>query len=132
MKVHSCRRRAILGNAQKRFVLVLEGLRISLETLRLFLDNKLSLGRYHREFRREVGLAILGKEMHVSIIEGFGGEHRLQKKDKRVAWFFLERRNHEGQRKKNSTHLKKKIWRDEKRKSGVEKRWVVLLTGIGV
>ena len=85
MKVHSCRRRAILGNAQKRFVLVLEGLRISLETLRLFLDNKLSLGRYHREFRREVGLAILGKEMHVSIIEGFGGEHRLQKKDKRVA-----------------------------------------------
>lgn len=73
-----------MGNAQKGFFLVLEGLRISLETLRLFLDKRLSLGRYHREFGREVGLASLEKEMYVSAIEGFGGKHRLQKEDKRV------------------------------------------------
>ena len=66
--------------------MVWEGLRISLETLRLFLDNRLSLGRYHRDFGRKVGLAILEKEMYVSI-EGFGGEHRLQKKDKRLPDF---------------------------------------------
>ena len=66
------------------FSFFLEGSRISLETLRLFFDKRLSLGRYHREFGREVGLAILEKEMYVFTIEGFGGEHRLQKEDKRV------------------------------------------------
>ena len=41
MKVHNCKQRAIFGDihAQKGF-LVLEGLRISLETLRLFLDKE--------------------------------------------------------------------------------------------
>ena len=41
MNVHNCIQRAIFGNihAQKGF-LVLEGLRISLETLRLFLDKE--------------------------------------------------------------------------------------------
>ena len=46
--------------------------------------RRLFLGRYHGEFGREVELAIMEKEMYVSTIEGFGGEHRLQKEDKRV------------------------------------------------
>ena len=85
MKVHSCIRKAIFGDihAQKGF-LVLEGLRISLKTLRLFLDKEALFRKISWRVWKGGWTYYSEKEMYVSAIKGFGGEHRLKIKDKRV------------------------------------------------
>ena len=85
MKVHNCRQRAIFGDihARKGF-LVLEGLRISLETLRLFLDEEALFRKISWRVWKGGWTGYSEKGDVCACNRGLGGEHRLKNEDKRV------------------------------------------------